>query len=529
MPDAYSYPGVYIVEAPSSVHTIVGVPTAITAFVGGAARGPLNEPVTVQSPADYARTFGAGGDALERAIVLFFQNGGGQAIVVRVGDAAMPVAKGTIGDVAVVAASPGAWGANIAYAVDQDGLTADQAKSLYNLRVQYLDASGGALATETYPRVSADPASPRALKRLLASSTLIAVDAAAATPAAKTADADAAPAPSGGSAGSAPSFTLPKPGGPTALKLAGGGADPALTEAALYNDKDDQVGFMAVAKHNTFFNLLVLTPVDPGGDVQPATLAAAAKFAQARRAMLIVDAPAAWRDVATAVNARDDFFAVFGTASSNAACYFPRVTLTGADGTQVTDVGASGAIAGLYASTDSARGVWKTPAGIAVKLGGISDLALRMSDVDNGRLNPVAVNCLRSLPTVGDVVWGGRTMDGDDLSGSQWKYVSVRRLALYIEESLFRGTQWVVFEPNDEPLWAQVRLDVGAFMHSLFRQGAFQGTSAKDAYFVKCDKDNNPQASIDQGVLNVTIGFAPLKPAEFVVVTIQQITGDIEV
>jgi hypothetical protein len=124
---------------------------------------------------------------------------------------------------------------------------------------------------------------------------------------------------------------------------------------------------------------------------------------------------------------------------------------------------------------------------------------------------------------IGNVIWGARTLEGADVLASQWKYVPVRRLALYIEESLFRGTQWVVFEPNDEPLWAQIRLNVGAFMQGLFRQGAFQGSSPKDAYFVKCSSETTTQTDIDNGVVNIVVGFAPLKPAEFVVIQIQQI------
>jgi len=110
----------------------------------------------------------------------------------------------------------------------------------------------------------------------------------------------------------------------------------------------------------------------------------------------------------------------------------------------------------------------------------------------------------------------------------EYKYVPVRRLALYIEESLYRGTQWVVFEPNDEPLWAQIRLNIGAFMHGLFRQGAFQGKTPRDAYFVKCDKETTTQNDIDLGIVNIVVGFAPLKPAEFVIIKIQQIAGKIE-
>ena len=135
----------------------------------------------------------------------------------------------------------------------------------------------------------------------------------------------------------------------------------------------------------------------------------------------------------------------------------------------------------------------------------------------------------RAIVPAGRIVWGARTLQGDDRLASEWKYVPVRRTALYIEESLFRGTQWVVFEPNDEPLWAQIRLNVGSFMHDLFRQGAFQGTTPKDAYFVKCDKETTTQSDINHGIVNIVVGFAPLKPAEFVIIKLQQMAGQIDV
>ena len=124
---------------------------------------------------------------------------------------------------------------------------------------------------------------------------------------------------------------------------------------------------------------------------------------------------------------------------------------------------------------------------------------------------------------------GARSNDGDDDFASEYKYIPVRRLALFIEESLFRGLKWVVFEPNDEPLWAQIRLNVGAFMHNLFRQGAFQGVTRKEAYFVKCDSETTTQNDRNLGIVNIIVGFAPLKPAEFVILSLQQMAGQIEV
>jgi phage tail sheath protein FI len=192
------------------------------------------------------------------------------------------------------------------------------------------------------------------------------------------------------------------------------------------------------------------------------------------------------------------------------------------------DFGPCGAVAGIFARTDTQRGVWKAPAGLDATLLGVPQLSVPLNDAENGELNPLGINCLRSMPPAGRVVWGARTREGDDRLTSEWKYIPVRRTALFIEETLFRSTKWVVFEPNDEPLWAQIRLNIGAFMHSLFRQGAFQGRTPQEAYFVKCDKETTTQNDIDRGIVNIIVGFAPLKPAEFVVIKLQQMAGQIQ-
>jgi phage tail sheath protein FI len=171
--------------------------------------------------------------------------------------------------------------------------------------------------------------------------------------------------------------------------------------------------------------------------------------------------------------------------------------------------------------------VWKAPAGTEARLSNVQQLEVPLNDSQNGVLNPIAINCLRTFPSYGKVCWGARTLDGSDQRASEWKYVPVRRLALFLEESLYRGTQWVVFEPNDEPLWAQIRLNIGAFLQNMFRQGAFQGRSPREAYFVRCDRETTTQNDINLGVVNILVGFAPLKPAEFVVISFQQIAGQI--
>ena len=181
----------------------------------------------------------------------------------------------------------------------------------------------------------------------------------------------------------------------------------------------------------------------------------------------------------------------------------------------------------MIARTDASRGVWKSAAGIDATLNGALGLSVNLTDPENGTINPQGVNCLRNFPNTGPVVWGSRTLKGADSLADEWKYLAVRRMALFLEESLYRGTQWVVFEPNDEPLWAQIRLNIGAFMQNLFRQGAFQGKSPREAYFVKCDRETTTQTDINLGIVNIIVGFAPLKPAEFVVIKLQQIAGDI--
>jgi phage tail sheath protein FI len=193
------------------------------------------------------------------------------------------------------------------------------------------------------------------------------------------------------------------------------------------------------------------------------------------------------------------------------------------------NVGGSGTVAGIYARTDSARGIWKAPAGTETPLRGARlPEKGKMTDPENGAINPQGINALRTFPVYGTIAWGARTMDGADVKGSEWKYVPVRRTALHIEESLYQGLGWVVFEPNDEPLWGQIRLNVGSFMHDLFRQGAFQGKSPREAYLVKCDNETTTQSDINRGVVNLLVGFAPLKPAEFVVIRIQQLAGQLE-
>ena len=302
-----------------------------------------------------------------------------------------------------------------------------------------------------------------------------------------------------------------------------GGRDGVPPEAGqLIGSQSGKSGMNALLDVD-LFNLLCIPDTTMLGENEAASvIQAGVGLCEDRRAFYIVDPPPTrtLADVATWSSAV--------STSKNSAVYFPAIDVADPlDRFRSRAMPASGALAGIYSRTDAERGVWKAPAGVEATIRGVRGVSLNLTDAENGQLNPKGVNVLRTFATFGTVVWGARTMQGADQQPSDWRYVPVRRLALFIEETLFRGTKWVVFEPNDEPLWAQIRLNVGAFMQNLFRQGAFQGTSPREAYFVKCDKETTTQNDINLGIVNILVGFAPLKPAEFVIISIQQMAGQV--
>jgi uncharacterized protein len=518
MPITPTFPGVYIDELPSGVHTITGVATSIAAFVGTTQRGPTDRPVHITSLADFQRAFGDVSPRwpVSQAVFQFYLNGGSEAEIVRLSSGA--AAQIALDGVPLVASGPGPWGNSLRVRVDYD--TADGPPgggadaTSYNLTV--LDTSTG--RRESFLNVSIDPQSSRSLKNVLAGSSLIALpDTGAVLDKAPGKHADIA-------ANDADQDPFSDAHTDRYTQGTGGTPGAALTDSDYKGGatgQADKRGIYQLYKTD-IFNLLCL-PHAP-----ESVLAAALALCVERRAMLLVDPPAAWTTVATAVSGMDSP-PVSGDSAKNAAIYFPRLLAPDPDqagATQTLDP--CGTLAGVMARTDVQRGVWKAPAGTGASLNGVVGFDVPMTDLENGQLNKLGVNCLRTFPVIGPVSWGARTLRGADRLGDQWKYLPVRRLALFVEESLYRGTQWVVFEPNDEPLWASIRMNVGAFMNGLFRQGAFQGATAREAYLVKCDKENNPQNDIDQGVVNILVGFAPLKPAEFVIIHIQQLAGQLE-
>ena len=589
MPVLLTYPGVYIEEIPSGVRTITGVATSITAFLGRARLGPINEPVTINSFGDFERQFGglAVDYPLSYAVRDFYLNGGSQAIIVRLFKVLIPpgaddiakaqakadtLAKLTVDGVAITAKSPGVWGKKLRVTIDVE--VSDEVRSrlglvttdaLFNLTIRLGSTS------EKFMNVTVTDNARRIDRVLKAESSLVqwpegvtwSPQAVPLTKAATIAFKELLAAP--GDTTKKAAYEAAKVGlddaatiaenelaaalavnpqvpadiaaaqakitaAEVAMKGSNGGA---LDQVTYVGAQPEKTGLYALDKAD-LFNLLCIPPDTREGDAPIAVYQTAMSYCKERRALLIVDAPAAWsanKDSAAA-KARDGLAALglSGESARNAALYFPRVFEADPlrDGQLDTFV-PCGIVAGVMARTDTSRGVWKAPAGLDASLNGIQGLNVNLNDAENGMLNPLAINCLRSFPVNGRVIWGARTLRGADQLADEWKYIPVRRTALFIEESLYRGTQWVVFEPNDEPLWAQIRLNIGAFMHNLFRQGAFQGTTPRDAYFVKCDKETTTQNDINLGIVNIVVGFAPLKPAEFVIIKLQQMAGQIEV
>ena len=528
-----SYPGVYIQEVPSGVRTITGVATSITAFIGRAAAGPTNDPVVVNGWADFERQFGglAVDSTMSYAVRDFYANQGSQAVIVRIAPADAEAATITFpgdgspaGSLVLTASSVGEWGNRLTAVVDHGSDAAVSAspaidETKFNLTVRFKvspDPKDTVETEERFLNVSTDSLDARYLPLVLTNQSSL-VRSQSISP------------------------LRPDP----STQFASGGKDGGdLQESDFLGSASNKEGMYALnrTERADMFNILCIPPPirtttsnagSPGTSTSAPVYAAALALCETRRAFLIVDPDPSWGDnintaVADAIVGRDAL-GLSGTMARNAALYFPCVKEPDPlRDNQIFDFVPCGVVAGVMARTDATRGVWKAPAGLDAAMNGIQGLQIALNDLENGRLNQLGINCLRSFPVNGRVVWGARTLRGADQAADEYKYVPVRRLALFLEESLYRGTQWVVFEPNDEPLWAQIRLNIGAFMQNLFRQGAFQGRSPREAYLVKCDAETTTQNDINLGIVNILVGFAPLKPAEFVIIRIQQLAGQVQ-
>jgi hypothetical protein len=496
-----TYPGVYIQELPSGGHTIVGVSTSNTAFVDYFLRGPVSTPTRVASFAEFQRVFG--GLCLDSegsyAVYQYFMNGGQIATIVRLTDNAAnaQVELTTLdytaaADLVVQSANPGTWSNYLQVRVTYPS-AAQGDPSRFNLFAQEV-VNTQVLSQESYYNLTMDKTDPNYARAVVNdASVLIQLN---------------------------DENTLGTPLETEWVSLAGGsnGRTPSGDAATWATNLTNALTSAALS--TSHYNILCLPITGLFTTETEAVLTAAQDACQKARAFLLVDPPSSLTSVGdlqkwvqtTTIQQTSDVRAF-------SAVYFPRLQIPDPlMQYRARNVGASGSVAGIYARTDASRGVWKAPAGTDAGLSA-AQVAQVLTNDDSGTMNQQGLNALRNFPVIGSIVWGARTLDGADEFASDYKYVPVRRLTSYIEMSLLNGTQWAVFEPNDETLWASLRVAVKDFMAPLAQRGAFYN------YFVRCDATTTTSIDIDNGVCNIIVGFAPVKPAEFIVITIQQLAG----
>jgi phage tail sheath protein FI len=541
------HPGVYVQEVPSAVQPIQGVSTSTAAFIGRADKGPIPgtilpngrmaHPVMVTSFTDYQRQFGGfrSDSFLSYAVQAFFQNGGQRLYIVRIAvttagspptsPPTVPAQRATIGPptfpLHISALNEGSWGGTTS---GQPGISveirasSDSDPNNFKLLVYY-DPGTGPVIVETYDRVTFEGSpnlQPGALNP--ADDVVAAVNSRSEYIAA-----------------TAPVTVQQVAVARTGLQGGSDGSDPRPLDfvgAPAPNNTVSGTGLHALDKV-TDVNLIAIPGLGDQG-----TVSAGVEYCKNQRQLqdcffigdmgtIVGGVPSARQDgAAVTVRTIDDAVGFIAppldrAAGDFGAVYFPwiwSVDPIGRGRNPKILLPPSGFIAGIYARIDNSRGVFKAPAGIETGVAGALSVATMVSDVEQDRLNPISVNVVRSVPGSGYVVWGARTFGSD----ASWRYIPVRRMAIFLRVSIYYGIQWAVFEPNDEPLWAELRLNIRSFMLTQFRAGAFQGSTPDDAFFVKCDSSTTTQQDIDNGVVNILVGFAPLKPAEFVVLKLSQ-------
>ncbi len=503
---SYLSPGVYVEEVSSGSKPIEGVGTAVAAFVGFAETGPPNEPILVTNWTQYTQNFGGftPGCYLAHAVYGYFLNGGGSAYVVRVGaDGGKPgddtgnrpaiTASGDLAPAApqgkpltVRALQAGPDGNKVSVEVHEPS---EPGEDRFNLVVKQGSSE------EVYENVTTRRG-PANVATAVARSALITID-----------ETKAAPA------------VAPKVG--SQITLAGGTKPvPARIDAAAYvGDAGDRTGFAGLEAVDDVTMLAVpdLMSAHQSGmldddGVKAVQLAMIAHCELMSDRVAVLDAPPDLNPQ----QIRDWRMDVAGYDSKYAALYWPWVRVMDPQSGTLTDVPPSGHVAGVWARSDDTRGVHKAPANEVLR--GVVELPTGLTRGEHDKLNPVGINCIRSFPGQGIRIWGARTLSSDP----EWRYLNVRRLFNFVEKSILNGTNWVVFEPNDPYLWNSVRRTIEMFLRRIWRSGALFGATPEQAYFVKCDAENNPEENRDAGVLTVDIGIAPVKPAEFVVFRLAQ-------
>jgi phage tail sheath protein FI len=505
---SYLSPGVYVEEAPSSNKPIEGVGTALCAFVGFTERGPVNEPTLVTNWTQYTNTFGGfvDGAYLPLSVFGYFLNGGGSAYVVRVGangngqaETPAPQAKAELpgaGNDAkpsftVRAIASGAAGNDIAVEITDSSEPSDETFKL----VVYQ----GDKVAETFDNLSTKRGATNVATVVRQQSKLITID-------------------ESRSAG----LAVPAKGGKVAL---GGGelpAVPAVTPDEYVGDVGDRTGFGGLEAIDDVTMLAVpdLMAAYQAGSIDDDALKAV-HLAMIAHCELMGDR-VALLDPPPGLNPqrlKEWRVDVAGYDSKYATVYWPWIKVMDPLKGQPVHIPPSGHVAGVWARNDSTRGVHKAPANEVLR--GVIDLESGLTKGEHDQLNPIGLNCIRSFPGQGIRIWGARTLSSDP----EWRYLNARRLFNFVEKSILQGTNWVVFEPNDEYLWGSVRRTITMFLRRVWRSGALFGSTPAEAFFVKCDAENNPAENRDVGILTVDIGIAPVKPAEFVVFRLSQFSS----
>ncbi|HYM49497.1 MAG TPA: phage tail sheath family protein [Candidatus Limnocylindrales bacterium] len=499
----YLSPGVYVQEVEAGSRPIEGVGTAVAAFVGLAEKGPANAPTQVTNWSQFVQTFGGfiEGSYLAHAVYGYFLNGGGTAFVVRVGanghapaaQAELPSAKDkALSGYRVVALEAGQAGNDITVEVQE---ASQPSEDTFKLVV-----SKGGKVEETYDNVTTRKGRNNVVTAVKTASKLIQLEEI-------------------GTAGA-----LEKVPAPGKLTLSGGGATmPArVTPDEYVGDSADRTGFAGLEAVDTVTMLCVpdlmaayqrgMIDADQLKAVQLAMIAHCELMGDR---VAILDAPPGLN----AQQIREWRVDKAGYDSKYATLYWPWIKVFDPAAGQATFVPPSGHMAGIWARSDDTRGVHKAPANEVIR--GAISLELQVTKGEHDQLNPQGINVIRAFPGRGIRVWGARTLSSDPA----WRYINVRRLFNYVEGSILGGTNWVVFEPNDQDLWARVRRTISAFLVRVWRDGALFGASPAEAFYVKCDGETNTQETIDAGQLICEIGIAPVKPAEFVVFRVAQFSG----
>ncbi|MFT6925770.1 MAG: phage tail sheath protein FI [Psychromonas sp.] len=499
---SYLHPGVYVEEIASGSRPIEGVATSTTAFVGITQRNSTHDPVLIGSVTDYTDLFGpilTTDDAMGLSVQAYYRNGGGAAYICPLSTASV-TGEGLFGAMIVSALGDGPWSTFLFIKISR------VSASDFDMAVGTRNSSGTFYSLESFEKVTFDATLESFAETVI----------------------------NGFSAYVTVTVEIPVLPGIAAIPDLTGSEGDALDNVVGAQTSPAAADFASFYA-DTLRKIRVVSIIVLPGQTWAADGTGNAIISETRahcdkmkNRIVLIDVPNG-HELADAGTVETMAL----PTSTYTALYYPWVGVSNPlfhpdknpDVSASVDVAPSAIAAGMWAKIDAKRGVWKAPAGVEAQITGASSLQFQVENLEQDQLNPLGVNCIRKFPNYGSVIWGARSLATK--ADPEWRYIPVRRTAIFIEESIYNGIQWAVFEPNDVPLWSSLRANIGAFMNGLYRAGAFQGQKSSDAYFVRCGLgDTMTQADIDRGQVIALVGFAALKPAEFVIVRIQQKVGE---